>query len=348
MVLWTSHLEERDAFADYVAKVAGFTDRRPLAILGLNKNDYRDANGSFAGAQLRADIEKTIASHAQLQVLLAWEANVLAAAGATLATLGELVPQNEQSIEKYPQAIDGILSRLAGAAVGIPNASKDPRGAINSALAPILLDRILNQRASAEINDLWSKAITRYNDLPEMDVQQAGRMNRMLHLAMPQAELIRPTDWGAIVKIPDGELVDDAMQRRFGSRAKDILSQIFQIEKKDRERCQLCLLRVGAVCDFAQNRVGPIPYVLCLVVPVTVQRRDAARPLAEMETPAFELARGEESVRFLVNARFQVSLVQENIEGWTALCRIREQLLTMVVAHISAYVMRPGIVKLPQ
>ncbi len=348
MILWTSHVEEREAFAAYVEKITELADRRPLAILGLNKNEYRESNGSFAGARLRADIEKTIAGHVQLQALLAWESDVLAAAGATLATLGELIPESERTLEKYPQALDGILSRFAVAAVGAQNVVKSIRGAVNSALAPILLDRILNQRASEETNNLWERAVTRRDKLPKMDDRQVGRMNRMLHLAMPSAEVVIPTDWGAVVKVPMAETEDDAMRRRFGMRKAEILKE-FRIKETDDVHCMPCLLRIGAVCDYAQNKAGPIPYILGFIVPTTIKHQGSP-PDAEFgkKSPIFELPSHKEPVRLVVNARFQVSLVPEDVERWEVLFRLREQFLAMVVAHISAYVTRPGIVKLPE
>lgn len=348
MVLWTSHVEERDNFAAYVERALEDANLRPLTVLGLDKNKYRDVNGGFAGHALRADIEQTIASHVQLQALLSWEADVLAAAGATLATLGDLVPKSERSLEKYPQALDGILSRLAVAAAGQQNVTKDIRGAVNSALAPVLLDRILNQQVNKNASDLWARAVTQtqLDQRSRMDPQLAGRMNRMLHLAMPPPEGIKPTAWGAVVKLSEAEAGDEAMRRRFGLGKAEVLKE-FRLKDTDAASCTPFLLRIGAVCDYAQSRIGPIPYVLGFIVPTSLKRSGKA-PEAEFErsNPFFELPDQKEPVQLVINARFQVSLVREEVEGWEVLFRIREQFLTMVVAHISAYVTRPGILSL--
>ncbi|WP_163999617.1 hypothetical protein [Pyxidicoccus caerfyrddinensis] len=345
MVLWTSHVEEQDNFAAYVEKALD-ASLRPLTILGLDKNKYRAVNGGFAGHMLRTDIEQTIARHVQLQALLSWEADVLAAAGATLATLGDLVPKSDRSLEKYPQALDGILSRLAVAAAGQQNVAKDVRGAVNSALAPVLLDQILNQQVNKNASDLWTRAVTQLDQRSKMDPQQSGRMNRMLHLAMPPPEGIRPTAWGAVVKLSETAAGDEAMKRRFGLRKVEVLKE-FRLQEADPASCTPFLLRIGAVCDYAQSKIGPIPYVLGFIVPKSVKRSGKA-PDAEFDrnNPFFELLDQQEPVQLVVNARFQVSLVQEDVEGWEVLFRIREQFLTMVVAHISAYVTRPGILSL--
>ena len=106
----------------------------------------------------------------------------------------------------YPAALDTQLSRLAVAAVGEKNVPNDKRAALNAALTPILGDRIQNQTVSAAMKAIWDSAVTKDQDpnlnngLTDID---AGQVNRMLHLALPDSETIRATDWGTVVDFPE-------------------------------------------------------------------------------------------------------------------------------------------------
>ena len=77
----------------------------------------------------------------------------------------------------------------------------NPRATITTALAPILADRILNQGISEAARKIWGSAVTRHQDktLEEASPMEAGEINRMLHLAVPGAETLLPTDWGPLL-----------------------------------------------------------------------------------------------------------------------------------------------------
>ena len=179
-----------------------------------------------------------------------------AAAGATLATLMELVPDEERNSASFAEGLDEILSRLAREAVGQPHVVTDPRAAITSALAPILADRIVNQQASEAASEVWGKALT-WNGRGRLDPTASGKVNRMLHVAVPSSETIRPTDWGAVVKFPDVWWRDDELRNRFGVTPDRLLEDEYKLEPGDREKCRRRLIRIAAACDYAQNRPGP-------------------------------------------------------------------------------------------
>ena len=136
------------------------------------------------------------------------------------------------------------------------------------------------------------------------------------------------------------------MMARFGMRYQELLSQVFHIERKDRLGCTPVVVRIGAVCDHAQRKPGPLPYVLGLLVPTTTARKDLTPLKAELESPVFLIDNSQTPVRLYTNARFQISMV-EPPHDWNALFRIREQALMMIATHVGEYVTRPGLVRLP-
>ncbi|HYW16816.1 MAG TPA: hypothetical protein VE891_11780 [Allosphingosinicella sp.] len=345
LVLWTKHEETVGRLATHLERRLE-PDKKPLAVLSLDKAKFLE-DGALKDAEgLRDAIIERVHHSAQLQALLGWEADVLAAAGATLAEVGELVPlEGRRDSLSFSRELDGVLSRLAVAAVGAPNVQRDKRGAINTALAPLLSDRILNSPAQAQDADLWASAITRAQDLPAVDDHQVGRMNRMLHLSLPPRELTTPGDWGAVIALPPEALSKGEMEARFGMQAATLLNQLFLVERADRPRCKLVLIRIGAICDYAQNKPGPILYVAGCIIPVSVVRRDSQALLSELASPIFEWDEAEGPVCLFVNARLQITMA--SAPEWPVLFRIRETLLRAMAEHCANYATRTGIIKWP-
>lgn len=338
VVLWTSHEEERQAFSDRLS-VALSAGKLPVAVLGLEKNKYRDGEAFTKLGALEKDVTASLAGNEQLQALLSWEHDVLAAAHATLAQVGQLVPPKLRTIKDLPGGLNGVLSLLAGAALGA-NAPADPRSAVSRALAPLLMDRIANQSADAEKDKLWQAAVTFPEDAAKLSAEQCAQMNAMIHLAMPDAEHIDRMDWGAVLPLKD--VPAETVEQVFGASADDIAADAFQL-KSGQKDCRLVLVRIGAVCDYAQGKKGPIPYVLGLVSPPKYDKLGKSSP-AELASPLLQTEKGGGPERLTINPRYAVTLTPKVIDPLPdPIFRVREQLLVTLVAHSSAHVVRPGI-----
>jgi hypothetical protein len=346
LIVWTQYEGVADGLIQYLDANLEPT-ARPIAVLPLAKEDYIDiATGAPQhAAALREAIEKLLTSNAQLAALLSWESDVLAAAGATLAALLELVPTASRQTALYPGALDTQLSRLAVAAAGPKNVTNDKRAALNAALSPILSDRIQNQIVSQSQQTIWDRAITKDQDEhlnTGLTFTDAGRVNKMLHLATPEGEKISPSDWGAVVDFPPNWKTDEQMKRIFSSTLAEIINRDFKVKPQDVARCQARLVRVGAVCDQAQGNTGPVPYLMALEIPAEVKRDKPTD--AEWKSPAFVLQVLNEPFRLHVNSRHLVTRTYPQIGGWTVRYRLREQVLMDLIAHAAGYISRPGIV----
>lgn len=345
IVLWTSHAEKADAFQKHLIDHLD-TMKLPLAVLSLDKKNY--LGGGRKGAEaLRDDVAKAIATDPRLQALLSWERDVLAAAGATLAAVGGLIGPDHRNPADYGQKLDQVLSVLARAAAGKDHAAANIRAAVNAALAPLLSDRILNRGPDPEADEIWKAAVTHVADAEALEVDQSARLNSMLHLALPPAETVGPTDWGAILVLPEDELADERMLARFALTISQLkLSSCPARKKSDRKNCKAALLRLGASCDYAQNKTGPIAYAFCLLVPSAVELRGPhSLSKALLSTPLMDIP-GLGSARLFVDARYQITLVPSQVGHLDAVGRVREQLLMQIAAHCAEYSMRPGIVSI--
>lgn len=356
LVLWTAHPYLKDDLIAYLEKNIDpkLPHAQPLAVLGLAKSDYiqdLDAGGVSNPDSLRVAVENVVMSNPQLAALLSWETDVLAAASETLASLLKLVPKNKRTSGEYPVFIDTVLSRLVRETVGRSHVDVNPRTAISMGLAPILSDRILNQ-SDSETKDIWSKAITRYNDdkLGDASPEEAGEINRMLHLALPGSETILSDDWGVVVEWPY-QLNDAEFKRLTGLTKKQILCEEFKLRSKAMKNCKLVLIRVGAACDYAQNHSGPVMFLLGVEIPENAERQQingcpAKCTDAIWKSPVFLMPGKKQAFRLYVHIRFPQTCLTEACCKWKVRYRLREQLLMQLINTSSNYNARPGIVQL--
>ena len=348
LVVWTEHEDEVEGLRVYLNDADAKPHARPLAIIGLPKGRFINVNTGkpLAGKTdaLRDAVEAAISEKPQLSALLSWEADVQAAAGATLVTLMELVPDEKRNSASFSKSLDEILSRLAREAVGQSHVSTDPRAAIMSALAPILADRIINQQASEVASEAWRKALT-WDGHGNLDSAASGKINRMLHVAIPPSEAIHSTDWGAVVEFPDAWWGDDELPNRLGVTRAQLLGCEYKLKSESWEICRPRLIRIGAACDYAQNRSGPLTYLFGLEVPVEV-KRTGKPPASEWSSPALVVKPDDGPFVLAVNARYLLNVVPAVTETWQPVYRLREQLLMHLISHAGSYLIRPGIVQL--
>lgn len=357
LVLWTELPQLCQELIEYLDdSLDGKPHARPLAVLPLAKEKFINVGNGIATdpAALRGAINDAVASNPQLAALINWETDVLAAAGATLSALLALVPAGKKTLSAFPGELDVVLSRLARAAVGAQNVGVNPRTALNSVLAPILADRILNQEIPEPILKLWARAITRHEDtkLGNASPQEAGQLNRMLHVAIPGSESIRPTDLGAVVEYPAANWTNENLLRQMGVTIDQFLGGDLKIDGGDRARCLPCCVRVGAACDYAQPRKGPITYLLAVEIPENAVKKkndkggELKLPDSVWTSPVLVREGMADPYVLHVHVRFGISVLPKRADGWKVKYRLREQLLMQLVSHASTHVARPGIVEL--
>lgn len=354
LVLWTEHPQHGDELRDYLDANIDTTKpyARPINVLSIDKTVYIDiATGAarLGAPSLQAEIRAAVSSNVQLSALLAWETEVVTAAGNTLASLFDLIPPENRTSARYSSELDTLLSRLASAAIGKTNAAANPRSAINATLAPILADRVLNQNPLAGSEALWRDAVTRVaaDDLGKPSKVQAAQINGMLHIAKPSSESIASTDWGAVVTFPY-PWTDEETKRLFGVSIDTIKTEEFKIKADSWPSCTVCLVRIGASCDYAQSRRGPLTYLLAIEMPsdaVSNSNRKIASP-SEWRTPLIQNNQSSIQVELVVNCRYIIAIPAAQCADWQVRYRLREALLTALINCDANYMARPGIIEL--
>jgi hypothetical protein len=340
VVLWTKHSDQEKAFEDYLFENLE-PGKRPLKVVGLDKNPFLAAN---TGTKLLDAVKEAISADPRLNVLLQWEREVLSAASRTAGSVVRMVPDLKRTEADFSADLDRVLSVLAREALGAIHAAADPRTALNSALTPILSDRLSNMDIGAAEAAVWKAGITRISEKGLGAQDDASKLNAMLHIALPQSEHMTSSGLGVVTLVPeDVEEAEAMIGEMFGLEAKSHLTNLFKIQgEADLKRSRMCLLRIGAACDFAQARKGPIPFVLGALMPAEIDRKNL--PLAELATPPFALPNFERPMRMAWNVRMTATRTQAQVAEWIPVWRLREQLLSQVVMHGSGYATRPGIV----
>ena len=340
LILWTNFDDQVDGLIGYLDNTGELPPHaRPAAIGRLAKDRFLDESERVNDHEaLMTEIDEALALAPQVRALFSWERSVQIAVRSTLASVVDLVPDDKRTSGEFPSAVDDALSRLAIAAVGPENVSKDPRAALNASLVPILADKASSQPVAAD-GDMWGKAITK-TEVPPLPPTEAAMINRMLHVALPESETIFANDWGAVVSLPIDWNDEDTVRSRFGVSGADLLATHFRIGADFHSQCSPKLVRIGAPCDYAQRRPGPITYLLALAVPEDASST-GKRPNAIWCSPPLSLDGGR-AQRLLVSAMFPWTVTKQESTPWRVECRLREQLLMQLVHTAGTYATRPG------
>lgn len=357
LVLWTTYPEKLEAFKSFLeSRLFGdLPYTRPVSFLALDKADYInvDTGDRHHDRDLMAAIKSATESNPQLNALLAWERDVMAAAGSTLSTILDLIPIAHRGTAQGSVELDGVLSLLAREQVGAGNVGADVRSAITTILAPILADRIINRDPAEGAQALWQLAVTRHAEKNlTAQPEQAASVNRLLHLSSGTTEHLLAADWGAVVDFPDVEWNPAGVTLRFGMSIKELLGNEFQIQKGSREKVNPVVVRIGAACDHAQGSTGPLTYLFGIIRPMSALRnqsedgRDLPLKASIWTSPLLSCDGFDEPFRLEVNSRFPFVINRDGAAELRVRFRLREQLLTHLLNHAGAYSVRPGVVAL--
>lgn len=348
LVIWTSYGHEVEGLRRYLDEALrdSAPHARPLAVVRLSKDRYIDKNTgatlSDRAESLHAAVVEAVNEIPQLAALVQWETDVQAATGATLAALVESIPNGGTDSAPVTDGLSDLLTRLAVASAGEVHSRQDPRGAVGAALTPLLADRVAHQETSPAATEKWSNALS---DGSNSGVQSgsAAALNRMLHLALQPAEDVRPDAWGTVVEFPTSEWNDECLNRRFGVTPQSLLADEFKIQAEQHADQRPRLIRVGAVCDYAQSRPGPISYFFGIETP---PRRAKQLPQSVWTSPPLLLDPSQGVFQLEVNTRFVVTTTSEQVREWRPVYRLREQLLMHLISHGSNHLSRPGLLAL--
>lgn len=394
LVLWTAYPDKCMGLKDYIEEYINSNNSegieknhwRPIYITSLAKEKYGINENSKISYDkiklLQDDIQRILNSIPQLNLLFQWESDIITSAA---KTINEIISLNIEIKEETPSInqsnthskpsldilddrdifyknniskLDTIFSHIAKETVGESHVSSDPKKSFNLSVLPILFDNILNAKDDKN-ETFWNEAITRHTEKTKITHNKdIGKFNRILHLSLSENESIRETDWGAVIELSETyskELCENLFQIE---TITDLFNKEFNIcgTKINLESIKIkpILVRVGAACDYAQNKELLIPYIIGYKISSNDFSSSMKEKLNKLDkeqslwlSPLFYQENGNEELFYILlklplKIMLKKDFFEDKSENITISYRIREQLLTHLIHNIANYSSRVG------
>lgn len=360
LVLWAETPDLESLKSNFFEQFTGDDARYlPVFFAALRKGDYIDTSDGrvIEAEKLRTDILDRVSQSPQMKALLNWEADVSVAAGAVLRSIVDLVPLAKRASNDFGTELGNILYRLAQAGAGVDRAEENPRDAVNHVLVPILADRVTEHDPEGDAEASWKDALKPHKDkFATVPVQAA--INTAIHVSRassPNSVAIQPSDLGAVIKFPYND-EKKALSDYFDlSVEKLCCDKLLGIQDADWAKCSLRLVQIGASCDQAQPKDGPLLYLLGVEWPfdnadgtkannARLHAKKGKKPGLVWATPTI-LVGGENLVpgKLSVFLNCMLSVPRTQVSEWTPVFRLREELTSKLTHEYARHISRPGI-----
>lgn len=342
----------------------------PVFFSQLQKGDYINtiSGEPLPGTNLSNDIRKLMSASPQMKALLSWEADVAIAADAVLRSIVDLVDPEKRATEEFGKELGEALYRLSQAGSGIDKAEENPRDSINRVLVPILADRVTEHDPQGDAGESWKDAIVApANAKDSVPVPVIASVNSAMHLSFARTSAsapIQPTELGAVVEFPMQD-TDVFLKTHFGFDQAEFLDKVFRVTEDEWKDCTPRLIQIGAVCDAAQPKPGPLLYLFAVEWPFAnddglkakgVDGGDPKKNLAsdsgrkpkelEWQSPILKFGDVPQGGKISVFKNLSIGLPPEEAQKLKAVYRFREELVSQLTQDYARYISRPGIVAL--
>jgi len=333
-----------DALVARIKATGSLSERQPFFSMALNKSDFLEDPD-----KLKVAIQSIFTANAPFGAILDWERRVSKASERVLSDLysfSQQIPAGDPS-----ENMDRLLSKLSVDAFGKGHAADHVFESVNEALMPILSDALNTEFFSSAPDGIWEKAITKFADANDLADDIVCRLNSSVVLELSPD--IKPYRRGAILELPDDWLTDEAFTRTFGDKQKVIRGTLLKLERpKD---LKWVLIQAQAACDFAQGRIGPMPFLLAAVVPASFARKkggdgiDLPLPASVWQSPELSKCSGisdNDDFHFEILNGICCQLTRSRISevNFKVLGRLKDQIVTSIGYEYHSHGSRPGFV----
>jgi hypothetical protein len=335
LITWsTTNLH--NALVQRVSQTASLSNRQPFFATFLSKAELQEHPDKLVAA-----IKDIFSKEAPFGALLNWESDVSKA--------GERVlHQVEVFSSSFPgdtptQKMDAILSKLAVDAFGQQHVEAHRFEAVNEALFPLLGDALNSQFFNDPRDGIWDKAVTRYKEDHKIDDKIIAKLNSMVILESTQG--IKSYRRGAIIELSTEWVAEKAFAERFGAKPAIVEEQTLKLKPDSKPKW--LLIQTQAACDFAQPRIGPIPYLLAAVIPASA-KRNGKSPNSVWKSPLLGAFDGlcKEDFHLEIIHGVAISLTRQTLEAanMKVLGRLKDQIIGSISFEHHSHGSRPGFV----
>ena len=254
------------------------------------------------------------------------------------------------------------MYRLSQAGAGINRAEENPRESINRVLVPILADRITEHDPQGETAISWNESLVSPENVHgQVPVPVKASVNAAMHLSFARTQAsvpITPKELGAVVELPE-KTVDEFLQMYFGFDCSRFLEEVFRVTEDEWKDCSPRLVQIGAACDAAQPKPGPLLYLFAVEWPFANEdglkkkggdpkknlAADSKRSLKELEwqSPVLNIWDTPQGARISVFKNLSIGLRPDEAEKLKVVYRFREELISQLTQDYARYISRPGV-----
>lgn len=319
-----------------IAETASLKNRQPLFSLALEKSEFLGEP-----AKLKAAIEQLLGENAPFGALLDWEKRVSNAAQCVLRTVSKMSTSFEG--DTASEKLDFALSSLAKNAFGAEHVEAHRFEAVNEALFPLLNDELNREFFSGEGVEIWERAVTKHNDVRAISKDVVTILNTAVFFE-PYAGFM-PYRRGVVLRVPPDWVAQADFERRFGVSPDDLAKKFFQ--PKQGAEISWVLVQTQAACDFAQPKLGPIPY--CLGAVIKEDHVSTGKlPQYVWRSPLLTKADDpKDAFHLFVAVSISVPLTRADLDenGFVVLGRLKDQVLNELTFERFRQGARPGLIK---
>jgi hypothetical protein len=325
-----------DALIRRIAETGSLKGRQPFFSTFLSKAELKED-----AAKLTDAVKAIFRKEAPFGALLSWESAVTRAGEKVLRDM-ELFSASFPG-DTPSQRMDAILSKLAVDAFGKQHVKEHRVESVNEALFPLLGDALNSEFFRDPTDDIWVKAVTRFEEDHKIDAKIISQLNSMV--IVEKGTGIKAYRRGAILEMPDKWLLGPNFEELFGATALAFKESILKVDLSVGSRW--ILVQAQAACDFAQPRVGPIPYLLAAIIPASTKRKGTL-PQSVWKSPRLAPVDGICNEEFCIEIIHSVAINMTRrmleIMKFKVIGRLKDQIIDSIAFEHHSHGSRPGFV----
>lgn len=353
LCIWSKHDRDVDEVISLLQKRYADDITMPIQYSVISKTELMSEPAS-----LKSKVEGLISANPLFDCILTWESRISEAARKTTNALFKLADntQTESSISGCKEQLQKILATIGNEAIGSIHAQKKPSLAMDTGLAPVLEDQLL-EILEDELDSKWKAALPELGQRIELENDIKAKLNTFFHIEEVDDDFPRDHR-GVFVKLDMNYIQanSEKFKRRLGRTLKALIHEEFVSSKNNtsnqraeiRDRLILGFLEVSAACDHAQKKIKLPKYIMGVLIP---EQYDEHTKFDERPTSHDGIYRLPNIIYknnpYILKFSFKYQIgAQPDDHKWfiEPLFRVREQILSEIIFNSSQYSSRPGII----
>jgi len=306
--------------------------------------------------ELKTQIDEAIKNSGALLLSVSWEERVSQAAVLTTHRLFELARSNEN--EDALTIWHKLLSFLSAQSVGEAQVQRAPIAAMDSALLPILEDR-LTAAASHAVDSLGELLLTEDGNMPPSISCPSLNSHYLVSTLVADGgylpssrgvvSLIQRNEWDASQNDVWGCSCNDAIRKEFLLTTNQSLSD----DKID--EIQPCLVTLTPECDDVQGKVVSYRYLFAVLVPFSDSNRSwyfskskkqySNLSIFDAGVLSLDIGSGKSDYCLLISCNRFFARPTSELMNVTPKLRLRRATLEELSHHYATHSRRPGVMR---